>query len=225
VLVIFDVDGTLTRTSELNDRAFAQAFEEVMRVPLQSRDWTQYPRVTARGLLEDGAQLVLGRAPSPDERKAVRDRFIELLATHLFSLKDSLEVPGAVQAFDRLQRSQHSVALATGDWAESAQVKLERAGFEIDEVPMASSDDAAAREAIIETAWRRAGGPEAHRHVVYVGDEVWDLNAARSLGLAVIGVSADGDNALHEAGAQSVLRDFVDYHLFEAHLLKALSDR
>lgn len=220
--MIFDVDGTLTRTSELNGRAFSQAFEEVLGQPLPSQDWADYPRVSATGLLEDGARRALGREPSEDERAAVRSRFIELLANHLFSLKESLEMPGAVRAFDRLQRSQHAVALATGDWRESAEIKLERAGFEIEGLPMAAADDGLARETIIDKAWQRAGGPQQHPHVVYVGDGVWDLGAARRLGLAVVGVSPHGDTRLREAGVQNIIPDFVDYHLFESHLMNAL---
>lgn len=224
MLVIFDVDGTLTRTSELTSRAFAQAFEEVFGAPLPSRDWSEYPRVSAAGLLEDACEWVFGRPPRDEERVGVRDRAIELVATSLFSLKDSLEVPGAARAFERLRRSGHAVALASDDWRETVELELERAGFELEGVPLASADDALAREDIIAHAWAMAGGEATHPHVVYVGDEVWDLGAARRLGLAVVGVSVDGhDERLREAGVEDVVRDFEDYGLFEAHLMAALA--
>lgn len=223
MLVIFDVDGTLTLTSELNARAFSRAFEDVLGSPLPSRDWSEYPRVSATGLLEDAAVRALGRAPTDEERRAVRDRTIELLATALFSLKESLEVPGAVRAVNRLRAHGHAVALASGDWRESVEVKLERAGFDIDDLPLAAADDALAREDIIALAYARAGGREAHPHVVYVGDEPWDLSAARAIGLAVLGVCPDGnDRKLREAGVEDTVRNFEDFQLFEAHLQSAL---
>lgn len=222
VLVIFDVDGTLTRTSDLNVRAFTRAFEDVLGAPLPSQDWSQYPRVSATGLFEDACHRVLGRDPHDEERAGIRARTIELLAIALFSLKDSLEVPGAVHAVARLTSGPHAVALATGDWRESAEIKLERAGFEIEGLPLATADDALAREDIIRLAYQRAGAT-THPHVVYVGDGPWDLEAARSLGFAVVGVAPDGqDGRLREAGVQDIIRDFGDYHLFEAHLMTAL---
>jgi phosphoglycolate phosphatase-like HAD superfamily hydrolase len=221
MLVIFDVDGTLTRTSDLNRRALAQAFEEVLGQPLPSQDWSEYPRVSASGLLVDGARRALGRAATDAERAQVRARFVELVAEALFSLKTSLEVPGAVRAFTRLQRAGHAVALAAGDWQESAEIKLERAGFELDGVPIASADDALARQEIIALALARAGGSEAHPHVVYVGDGVWDLAAARDLGLAVVGIEA-GQGRLQARDVQDVLPGFEDYLLFESHLMSAL---
>ena len=226
MLVIFDVDGTLTRTSALNGRALARAFEETLQTPMPSRDWADYPRVSATGLLEDAAQRALDRPPTEPERAAVRARYVELVATTLFSMKERLEVPGAVQALDRLRAAGHAVALATGDWRESAQIKLERDGFDVDDVPLAAADDALAREDIIRAAYQASGGADVHPHVVYVGDEVWDLSAARSLGLAIVGLSADGQDArLREAGVQDILRDFEDFYLFESHLMHALARR
>ncbi|MCA9554659.1 MAG: HAD family hydrolase [Myxococcales bacterium] len=222
MLVIFDVDGTLTRTSDLNRRALAQAFELALGVPLPSQDWSEYPRVSASGLVEDGARRALGRPCTDEERAAVRDRFVELVATALFSLKDPLEVPGAVRAFERLRRGGHAVALAAGDWRESAEIKLERAGFELAGIPMASADDALGRGEIIALALARAGGREAHPHVVYVGDGVWDVLAARDLGLAVVGVDRSGQAGLRDAGVQDVLPSFEDYLFFESHLMRAL---
>ncbi len=218
MLVIFDIDGTLTRTSALNARAFGQAFEEVFGIALPSRDWSQYPRVSASGLLEDATQLALQREPSPAERAALKARCIELVCAYLFSTKDSLEMPGAVRALARLQDAGHAIALATGDWKQSAEIKLERAGFEFENIPLASADDAAVRAEIISCARSRAGTGDPH--VVYVGDEVWDLEAAQSLGLAVVGVGTG--ERLQAAGVKDTIPGFEDYALFETHLMSAL---
>lgn len=220
MLVIFDIDGTLTRTSEVNARAFGQAFEDVFEVPLPSRNWSDYPRVSASGLLEDAAQRALHRLPTAPERAALKERCIELVCTYLFSVKDSLEMPGARRALARLQDGGHAIALATGDWRQSAEFKLERAGFEVEGIAMASADDASARGEIIRCAQGRAGAN--HGPTVYVGDELWDLNAAQALGLAVVGLSANNSERLREGGIPDTIPDFEDFSLFETHLMSAL---
>ena len=224
MLVVFDVDGTLTLTSEINRDAFAQAFEDAFGRPLPapiSPGWAGYPRVSASGALLDAAQRALGREPHPDEVEAVRERFMEHLMTLLYTRKAPLEVPGAIEALRRLRLGGHHVALASGDWWAGAEVKLERAGFEVDDLPAASADDAPERDAIIEAAIGRAGGRGAHPHVVYVGDGPWDVTAARQAGLAVLGVDPRGTRRLDPLGVE-VIPDFSDYFAFEAHLMQAL---
>lgn len=216
--VVFDVDGTLTLTSEINRDALAQAFLEVFGVPLPSQDWSGYPRVSASGLLLDAAQRALERPPTQDETRRVQAAFMEHLMTVLFTRKAPLEVPGAVDAVRRLQQAGHTVALASGDWRAGMEVKLERAGFEIDGLPIASADDAPERDAIIAEAVARAGGPDGY--TVYVGDGPWDIGAAQALGFAVVGVDPDATGRLDALGIE-VVPDFVDYFAFEAHLMQA----
>jgi len=52
MLVVFDVDGTLVRTVELDAALYARAFAETVGRPLPSVDWTSYRRVTDRGIAE-----------------------------------------------------------------------------------------------------------------------------------------------------------------------------
>ena len=52
-------------------------------------------------------------------------------------------------------------------------------------------------------------GVSSFDHVSYVGDQVWDVVAAQTLGFEFVGVRVDGDvGRLRQAGARTVIRDF-----------------
>jgi phosphoglycolate phosphatase-like HAD superfamily hydrolase len=81
MLVIFDIDGTLTRTYDLDGAPYARAFVETFGQPLPSREWTTYRHVTDRGIAEV-ALARLGQALRPDSGRqvagaaAILDRFL-----------------------------------------------------------------------------------------------------------------------------------------------------
>ena len=106
------------------------------------------------------------------------------------------------------------VTIATGGWNGSARFKLASAGLSVDGIPWASADDAIDRVDILRKAIQRAGlhyGQDAFEKVVYIGDGVWDVRAAKSLGIGFLGLAA-GVKAgrLVGEGASCVLPDFSD---------------
>jgi phosphoglycolate phosphatase-like HAD superfamily hydrolase len=81
-------------------------------------------------------------------------------------------------------------------------------------IPWASADDAIDRVDILRMAIQRAGqhcGQDTFENVVYVGDGVWDVRAAKALGIGFLGLAA-GHKAgrLMKEGASCVLPDFSD---------------
>lgn len=87
---------------------------------------------------------------------------------------------------------------------------------------MATSDDAFDRDEVIQVAADRAKehyGQREWTSIVYVGDGIWDLRAAKNLGCGFIGI-ASGNKAdvLMRAGAKHVLPDFAEM----ASFLKAI---
>jgi phosphoglycolate phosphatase-like HAD superfamily hydrolase len=96
----------------------------------------------------------------------------------------------------------------------SARFKLASAGLPVGGIPWASADDASDRVEILRTAIQRAGrrySQVAFEKVVSIGDGVWDVRAAKALGIVFLGLAAD-DKAgrLVEEGASCVLPDFSD---------------
>ena len=81
----------------------------------------------------------------------------------------------------------------------------------MDTFPWASADDALDRVDILRTAIQRAKehyGQDAFEKTVYIGDGVWDVRAAKELGIGFVGL-ATGKQAglLVEEGASFVLPD------------------
>jgi phosphoglycolate phosphatase-like HAD superfamily hydrolase len=95
----------------------------------------------------------------------------------------------------------------------SARYKLASAGLVVDSFPWATADDALDRANILRAAIERARQKyeEAFEKVVYVGDGVWDVRAAKALGIGFLGLAADTKaRRLLEEGALCVLPNFSD---------------
>lgn len=215
ILVLFDIDGTLTRTTGVDTDCFVRALAETYGATVQNTDWSTYPHSTDEGLTHEILRAHLGRLPRSDERDRVRTRFIELLNAALLVDRTRFHAtPGAQGLLDILQAFGHGVAIATGAWRQSAELKLRAAQIEIDGIPLVTSDDETARADIVRLALELACGQllDSHsRHAVYVGDGLWDLRAAQGVGIGFVGI-AEGAHAqrLLDAGARTVLADFTN---------------
>lgn len=209
VLVIFDIDGTLTRTVDLDTEAYAAAFRRTFGAALPSLDWASYLNATESGVATEAATVVLGRSPEPAELGAMQDEFVILLSEAMAGLPPAeLEIPGARRLLQRLVDEGHHVALATGCWRRSAEAKLRAAGLDLTGLPMATADDAVQRKAIMSIAAARAGHDPEGRHV-YVGDGLWDMRAAAALGWEFIGVGPSGCR-LEQNGVRRLVPHFGD---------------
>ena len=127
--------------------------------------------------------------------------------------------PGASDFIARLLSEGHGVAIATGGWTASARLKLECCGIEHKSIPSAFACDAHPRAEIIEIARKRAHEQGIHDAddpaVVYIGDGLWDLTAARHLGIGFVGLATgQREVLLRESGANDVFGDFLDQEAF-----------
>ncbi|MFN2564176.1 MAG: HAD family hydrolase [Gemmatimonadaceae bacterium] len=213
-LAIFDIDGTLTATNEVDDECFLCAVAEVFDLPRAAAlDWSAAPHVTDSALARWLSQEHRGRAPGDDELTRLRARFLELLSDELARRPDRFAaVAGAPGLFPLLRAEGWEVALATGGWRASAQLKLAAAGLDCRDVPLACADDGLTREEIVREACARAGfSLSASTEIVSVGDGVWDVRTAQRLGLRFVGVGEGSRaEALYRAGAGTVLPDLTD---------------
>ncbi|HEV3418380.1 MAG TPA: HAD family hydrolase [Pirellulales bacterium] len=215
-LVMFDIDGTLTQSDEVDSDCYAQAVAEVLNLPPIDRDWSRYQHVTESGIAREIIATHFGRQPIPGELERIKGRFVELLHEALCADPNSCSpIPGALSMLSAVSaRDDLTIALATGGWEQSAQLKLRSAGFNVETIAFASADDSTQREQIMLIAHVRAlerCGREAFDSVIYVGDGLWDLQASRRLCIPFIAV-ANGDHArkLRAHGAQFILPDFRD---------------
>jgi phosphoglycolate phosphatase-like HAD superfamily hydrolase len=215
-LVMFDIDGTLTETTKVDEECFVRSFKAVFGFADINTDWSHYPRTTDSGIFHDVFTSRIGRSPTAQETSQFRHHFIQLLAA-ASSQSPFTPIAGADRLLSRLaQGGSHRVSLATGGWGDSARLKMASAGMCYEDFPSASADDALDRESIIKLSRQRA----AERYgrfgsTVYVGDGVWDARACRGIGIPFIGI-ATGSRAtrLSAEGAVCVFSDYSDTDLF-----------
>ena len=217
MLTVFDIDGTLCRTSGLDDACWCRAAREVLGIEEMSTDWSDYPHSTDESIASALIRKHHGVEPDRALLDRLRDHFVALLeASHADDPSCVRATPGAPELLSRLSEAGHPVAIATGGWTPSARFKLTESGIAWKELPAAYACDAHPREEIITLAIERAARKhacdvDAFTRVVYVGDGLWDLRAAGTLGIAFLGI-ASGDRArqLKSAGARTVFEDFTD---------------
>lgn len=184
--IIFDIDGTLIQSADVDDRLYRQSISAVLG-PVDFRpSLADYEYVTDAGIL---TQLLddNGLVNIPDPTQAIQSHFVASLKRHIAECGPFTEVPGAREFVATLLDSEHSgVAIATGGWRVSALLKLESAGFDAAAIPIATSDEHADRSRIMLSALAKLG--TGFESITYYGDGTWDRDACASLGWSFVPV-------------------------------------
>jgi beta-phosphoglucomutase-like phosphatase (HAD superfamily) len=178
--VIFDIDGTLINSNEIDDLLYLTAVRRVLGQARLRESWGLYRNVMDGGILDE---ILTDNSLTSTAaiRNSVRDFFVESIRQHVERTGPFTEIPGAREFVVGLRASNsHCVAYATGGWFASASIKLESAGFPLQGVPLASSDDYPDRESIMVHALKQLRGE--FQSVTYYGDGAWDEAASRNLG-------------------------------------------
>ena len=122
-----------------------------------------------------------GVEPNPAIIDAVKSEFIRLIDEFVRERGPFRATPGAKAMLQRINRSSsHGLAIATGGWRRSAEIKLATAGFDPAELTLATSDDALTRTDIMRMALDTLGARAST--VTYYGDGEWDRQACDELG-------------------------------------------
>ena len=178
--VVFDIDGTLLESDEVDGELFVAAVSKVLDVTGVRPDWSTYRNVTDSGVLREILEDS-GIAPTGELFDTVRNEFVAMLDAHIKVHGAFREIPGAADYLARLRSSgHHYVAYATGAWRESAVLKLESAGFPVNDMRVATSSEFEDRVSIMRAAL--SGAPPGISKITYYGDGVWDRAAASQLG-------------------------------------------
>ena len=229
--LLFDLDGTLTRSGGAGSRALGEAVHARPRAGTVLRKMRldgMTDRAIARALLAaEGNQTVAldqrMREVTEAEIDAVLVRYLEALAQEC--ARNAYEaLPGVAALLQRLRaRADVLLGLCTGNLARGAELKLTCAGLWGGFRFGGYGSDAEPRAEIVRAAWGRArelGATEA----LVIGDTPRDVLAAHDAGLPVCGV-ATGRYTVHELaehGAELVLPGFADVEQTERLLLGPL---
>ena len=211
--VLFDVDGTLVDTNYLHVVAWWQAFRsQGHEVPM-----TDLHRTVGQGS-DQFVASILGR----DDEK-VRDAHSDFYGQWKHQL---VAFRGAADLLRTTKKAGLAVVLATSASEAEAEHLTAAIGADdcIDVVTTKDDVDASKPDPdIVNTALKKAGLDAAN--ALFVGDTVWDVQAAGRAGVPCVCVLSGGisESELRDAGAVAVYRDVA--HLlddFESSPLGAL---
>jgi phosphoglycolate phosphatase-like HAD superfamily hydrolase len=215
-VLLFDIDGTLLFSGGAGKRAMTMAFREVFGVDdgfagisMSGKTDTQILR---EALAKWGRELDAGLA------ERFRRRYFEYLRV---TMNDSTPgkrlVPGVSELLRELDRRTDAlVGLLTGNWRESAYIKLAYFGLDGYFRFGAFADDSEDRNALVPFAIQRAselaGHPLSPEDTWVIGDTPRDVECGLAHGTRVLGVAASeyGEETLLAAGATHVVKDFRD---------------
>jgi HAD superfamily hydrolase (TIGR01509 family) len=200
-VALFDVDGTLLDTSYLHTVCWWQAFRQ------QGTDVSM--ALLHRSIGMGSAELLDHVRPERDRDQddAVIDAHLALYAQYWPGLRP---LPAAADLLARCKKADLTVVLASS--ASDAELQALRAALDADQYideATGSADASAGKPSpdILRAALERVGA--AASDAVFVGDSVWDGQAATTLGIAFIGLLCGGtsETELREAGAVEVYDD------------------
>lgn len=189
-LIIFDIDGTLIHYIDAEDQAYLDAIKDISQIDHINHRWDEYNYSTESGILSEIFYNSLGRYPTQQEECFIKTKYVSSLATALADAPNPC-LTGAQDIFPQIRKLNWDIAIATGAWLESAEVKLAGSNMPRHKVPIAHGGDHPERKDIILTAIRRAKDfyrKDDYQTIIYVGDRPWDMKAALALNIGFIGI-------------------------------------
>lgn len=196
---LIDIDGTLVDSNYQHVTAWNEAFRaHGIVIPM----WTLHRAV---GM---GGDRLVAEVAGPEIEEALGDALRDRHSEEFSGLISGVApLPGAERLVTGLVTAGHRVVLCSSASADEVDVYVRLLGVS-DVVAWTTSDDVSATKPapeLVRVALDRVGGGPA----VMIGDTVWDVEAARHVGVPTIGLLSGGAAAadLQDAGAVAVRRD------------------
>ena len=208
--VIFDIDGTLTETNEVDTTCYLRATRNLLEQNGIDHNWNNYPHATDPGVLEELYRRHRGSPPTDREQATFEEHFLALLAAQPDEAYRA--VPGAGDFLRHMRDTGHAVGIATGCWQSSARLKLQRAGIPFEGLPLASASEAVSRSEIMCIAHSHLlekFAQTSFERVLYFGDAPWDVRATSQLGWELVGIGSN-IRALQELKVAHTFADYLD---------------
>lgn len=214
-LVLFDIDGTLLRSEGVGIGAMLRAFARI-----HGDRGFSFEGVEIAGAL-DGLlfQRVMAHHGLPTD-EAAHERFQRVYREELatsFVPSRVRQMPGAAELARRLSERGVATGLLTGNYRETALIKVAVAGFDTAHFPFgAFGADGPSRRHLTPVAMSRAAAHHGRafeaRHVTVIGDTPLDVDCAKAHGCRALAVGTGpySVEVLRGAGADLAVADLSD---------------
>lgn len=202
--IIFDVDGVLLTLTPDEEELFFAALSKFVPVENLSRDWNSYRIRNDENIIAE----VLERNGLPASHlRSVIDHYIATLKSSFIT---SVPIAGAAHLLTAYQNKAH-LGIATANLREAAKHRLERANLWQPVSHYAfGADGGGHKTEILARALQAVNLPR--NRVVYIGDNLNDVEAGLHHGVQFIGFSTSDMRLQHlrEGGAQHVSRSHTE---------------
>lgn len=212
--IIFDIDGTLLNSVQIDSECYIQAFSDVYNIELNGADWNDYTHVTDNGLAYEIFEKHEGHPPSHQEIDRLKHQFLKLLRSRIAEIR---EITGVREFLKTIEVHQEiHTSFATGAWEEAAILKLSVIDYKPSKEILTSSNEDHRRSEILKIAISKAEKKAINDNlwVTYVGDGLWDMKVAKEVNVDFIGIDFMKTGLLEKAGAENVLYDWTNIQQF-----------
>ena len=232
MLVLFDIDGTLLRSTGVGMGAMREAIESMHPglafpfdgIPIAGRLDT----LIWRDLLSLHAI-----SPRDDDHAEFRRRYIEGMARRVAAGADIRALPGAGALAARLAAEAGvTVGLLTGNYVETGRMKIDAAGLDSNLFRIgAFAGDGPDRRSLVPVAIRRLEEGEGRRvapnDVVVIGDTPLDIDCAAAYGCRSLAVATGhhDEDELRACGADLVAATLAETDGLAAWILDGRGGR
>jgi len=228
ILLVFDIDGTLTNTTDVDNLCFTQTYQNLYKADWKNFNWKGIQHVSDSGLANAYFEYRFNRLPISEEIEKIQLMFMEILSKQFVKKPSRFrEIPGAGQLIREFSsHSNYHVAFATGCWKKSAIFKLNAANIPFNNIPLGHADFHYDRALITKEAIKLAQvkfGTD-WEHIVYVGDGIWDAQTTDLLKIPLIGVDFYQNGNLKKYGTKTVISHYNEIENFESIIEEAITN-
>lgn len=211
LLVVFDIDGTLTASAKIHQMALLSSMNNYGLKKINT-DWKSYKHFTDSWIFMEAFFYNFGKFPTQEECKTHEELFNK--EYHLLSQESDLtEIPGASHCLKKLSTLKIPFCFATGSFRKAAEYKLSIFN-QLDFSLIASASEVTTREQIVKLAIKKALNYypfDSFEKIISVGDGIWDYKTARKLNLDFLGVGQGPTyELLHKEGVKNIISNFND---------------
>jgi len=208
-LIVFDIDGTLTDSIKIHQKAFIEMLLEIGVENIPS-GFHEFKHHTDSYIVKEIYETLRKEPFSNQKFIQFEKGLTEKIVQETIS-----EIKGAKNLIEKLERtSNYAVCYATGSLRKAAEHKLKSIGVNFHEMQLVASDSTYEREKIVAHAIANAIAyydVKKFERIISVGDGIWDLFTAKNLNLEFIGIGVENKDILRENGAEYVYASLIDF--------------
>jgi HAD superfamily hydrolase (TIGR01549 family) len=213
--VIFDVDGVLLELTRDEEELFFTALSYFVPTEDLSRDWNSYRIRNDDDIIAE----ILERNVLPQSLKEeVIRHYIALLSEGLQTVVKSVAIPGTEELLSTLN-GKASLGFATANLQAAAELRLRQVGLWSYVSPLAQGADGGGHKStVLARLLERITLPRSR--VIYIGDNLNDVEAGLQNGVYFIGFSTDPArrNQLQDNGSRHISGNHVE----TLHIVRSL---